>query len=331
LSVRDEELRDRYSKAQDDELLALVGQGSAAYTEAAWRLLTEEMARRKLSVCSATDEGERPATGSRGARWIVAALLTLLAPGGGHFLVGRFRRGVLWVAIGAAFTLSIPLTMIIGVAGSFLTRFAAAADVLRVEDRRPAWKPVVAGWVGLIVFAVVWSPVVRTYYTRAYTIPSGAMEPTLLVGDYVMTNNIGYRLIDPQRGDIIVFKYPQDERRDFIKRIIAMPGETVQVRGSQVFVNGQALHEPYIKRTDSPLPGSALTCSGYAYGCEPTVVPVNSYFVMGDNRDNSQDSRYWGFVMREKITGRALLIYWSWDSERQWPRLERLGRSLNQG
>jgi signal peptidase I len=102
----------------------------------------------------------------------------------------------------------------------------------------------------------------------------------------------------------------------------------VLVRGAQVFVNGQALREPYVKRTESPLPSTGQTYCGYAYGCEPTVVPPNSYFVMGDNRDNSQDSRYWGFVKRDKIKGKAFLIYWSWDSDRHWLRWWRLAHYI---
>jgi len=100
----------------------------------------------------------------------------------------------------------------------------------------------------------------------------------------------------------------------------------VQVRGQQVLINGQPLEEPYVRRNPSSLPHtSSPTFCGYAYACEPLVVPPDSYFVMGDNRDNSQDSRYWGFVKRDKIKGKAFLIYWSWDSDRHWLRWRRLG------
>jgi len=190
-----------------------------------------------------------------------------------------------------------------------------------------------------IAIAVLLALVIRTLVVQAFTIPSGSMMDTLLVGDYILVNKFLYGpelpfteqrvpgLRDPHRGDIIVFKYPQDEKRDFIKRIIGTPGDTVQVRGPQVFVNGEPLREPYVKRSDGPLPSGQTYC-GYAYGCEPTVVPTNSYFVMGDNRDNSQDSRYWGFVKREKIKGKAFLIYWSWDSDRHWLRWWRLAHYI---
>jgi signal peptidase I len=187
-----------------------------------------------------------------------------------------------------------------------------------------------------IAIAVLLALVIRTLVVQAFTIPSGSMMETLLVGDYILVNKFLYGpevpftehrvpgLRDPQRGDIIVFKYPQDEKRDFIKRIVGTPGDTVQVRGHQVYVNAQPIREPYVKRVEGPLPSTGQTYCGYAYGCEPTVVPPNSYFVMGDNRDNSQDSRYWGFVKRDKIKGKAFLIYWSWDSDRHWLRWWRL-------
>jgi len=167
------------------------------------------------------------------------------------------------------------------------------------------------------------------------------MMDTLLVGDYILVNKFLYGpelpLTDhrlpsfrhPARGDIIVFKYPQDEKRDFIKRIIGTPGDTVQVRGDQVFVNGTALVEPYVRRLDGAFGDRAQpTYCGYAYACEATVVPPDSYFVMGDNRNNSQDSRYWGFVRKDKIKGKAFLIYWSWDSDRHWLRWWRLARYI---
>jgi signal peptidase I len=161
---------------------------------------------------------------------------------------------------------------------------------------------------------------------------------TLLIGDYILVNKFLYGaeipltdkhlpgLRDPHRGDVIVFKYPNDEARDFIKRIIAVGGDTIQVRENRVLLNGRMLDEPYV-RPGSFSPPSGGAC-GYAYACEALTVPAGSYFVMGDNRDNSQDSRYWGFVRREKIRGKAFLIYWSWNGEGHWLRWRRLGHYL---
>jgi len=190
-----------------------------------------------------------------------------------------------------------------------------------------------------IVIAILLALVIRTLIVQAFTIPSGSMMNTLLVGDYILVNKFLYGpeipftearlpgLRSPHRGDIIVFKYPQDETRDFIKRIVATPGDEVVVRGHQVIVNGVALDEPYARWSTSGVAHGQGYC-GYAYGCELTRVPADSYFVMGDNRDNSQDSRYWGFVRRGKIKGKAFLTYWSWDSDRHWLRWWRLGKYI---
>jgi signal peptidase I len=212
--------------------------------------------------------------------------------------------------------------------------------VIKPTDVARRRKSVVREYGEAIVIAILLALVIRTLVVQAFTIPSGSMMDTLLVGDYILVNKFIYGpelpftdihmpgLRAPHRGDIIVFKYPQDEKRDFIKRVIGTPGDVVQVRGHQVFVNGQALNEPYVKPGSAPLLHAGQTYCSYAYGCEPTRVPPDSYFVMGDNRDNSQDSRYWGFVRREKIKGKAFLIYWSWDSDRHWLRWWRLGKYI---
>ena len=209
------------------------------------------------------------------------------------------------------------------------------APTVQIEKRR---KSLTREYVEAIVIAVLLAVVIRTLVIQAFTIPSGSMMDSLLVGDYILVNKFIYGaevpftdrhlpgIRQPRRGDIIVFRYPQDESRDFIKRVVAVEGERVQVRDNRVLVNGQPLDEPYVR------PGSfSATPSnhcGYVYACDPVVVPPGSYFVMGDNRDNSQDSRYWGFVRRSKIRGKAFVIYWSWDGDHHWLRWRRLGRYL---
>jgi len=189
-----------------------------------------------------------------------------------------------------------------------------------------------------IIIAVLLALFIRQFAVQAFTIPSGSMMDTLLIGDYILVNKFLYgaevpltdrhlpAIRDPQRGDVVVFKYPNDETRDFIKRIIAIGGDTVQVRDNRVMLNGQLMDEPYVRPGSFSGPGGG-PCS-YAYACEPLRVPEGSYFVMGDNRDNSQDSRYWGFVRREKIRGKAFLIYWSWNGDGHWLRWRRLGQYL---
>jgi signal peptidase I len=213
---------------------------------------------------------------------------------------------------------------------------ALTTDAAEPTRRR---KSIVREYAEAIAIAVLLALVIRSLVVQAFTIPSGSMMDTLLVGDYILVNKFLYgpelplvdwrmpAIRDPRRGDIIVFKYPQDEKRDFIKRIVATAGERVQVRGHQVLVNGKPLTEPYTKFADSGGRGGDAYC-GYTYGCEPTIVPPDSYFVMGDNRDNSQDSRYWGFVKRDKIKGKAFLIYWSWDGDRHWLRWWRLANYI---
>jgi signal peptidase I len=217
---------------------------------------------------------------------------------------------------------------------------ADKAERLPTEETTSRRKSLVREYGEAIVIAIVLALVIRTLVVQAFTIPSGSMMDTLLVGDYILVNKFLYGaempftdwrmpgLRDPARGDIIVFRYPQDEKRDFIKRIVGTPGDRILIRGHDVFVNGQRFAEAYVKHTALLSQHSGPLYCSYAYGCEPTVVPAHSYFVMGDNRDNSQDSRYWGFVRRDKIKGKAFLIYWSWDGDRHWLRWWRLGKYI---
>ncbi|MGH7262367.1 MAG: signal peptidase I [Candidatus Rokuibacteriota bacterium] len=209
------------------------------------------------------------------------------------------------------------------------------APTVEVEKRR---KSLTREYVEAIVIAVLLALVIRTFVIQAFTIPSGSMMDTLLVGDYILVNKFIYGaeipftnrqlpgIRQPQRGDIIVFRYPQDESRDFIKRVIGVQGDTVQVRDNRVHINGRPLEEPYVR--PGSFPATPSNHCSYVYACDPIVVPDGSYFVMGDNRDNSQDSRYWGFVKRPKIRGKAFIIYWSWNGESHWLRWRRLGHYI---
>ena len=185
-------------------------------------------------------------------------------------------------------------------------------------------------WITELIVIVIIVLLIRTFVAQAYNIPSGSMKPTLLVGDFILVNKLVYRFSEPQRGDIVVFKYPIDPNIDFIKRIIALPGEEVEVRNNQVFINGKPLplievgrgEENGVRKViyEEVLPeGKKHKVQFYEdfpfskrdFG--PVVVPPNHYFVMGDNRDNSEDSRYWGFLPRENIVGKAFVIYFSGD------------------
>ena len=177
-----------------------------------------------------------------------------------------------------------------------------------------------------IVITAIIALFATTFVVQAFKIPTGSMESNLLIGDHLLVNKFVYGLNssfwskllpykDPQRGDVIVFKYPNSPEIAYVKRLIGMPGDRVEMIGRTVYVNGQALKEGYTQYID---PDSLYQ----RYG--PYYVPDGGYFAMGDNRDNSQDSRFWGFVPRDNIIGKALVIYWSFET----PRDEYLRTSL---
>ena len=177
-----------------------------------------------------------------------------------------------------------------------------------------------------IVIAVVLALFVRTFVVQAFKIPTGSMENNLLIGDHLLVNKFVTaptastleRTLLPlrqiRRGDIVVFKYPEQPERDFIKRVIGLPGETLELKNKKVYINDKPLDEPYVHFLVPPDEESGGDFDvRVRYG--PVTVPAGHYFMMGDNRDNSQDSRYWGFLPRDYIKGRALMIYWSYDAD----------------
>src|SRR5437660_6519430 len=183
-----------------------------------------------------------------------------------------------------------------------------------------------------IVIAVILALFIRTFVVQAFKIPTGSMEENLLIGDHLLVNKFIFgatesrleRALLPvteiERGDVIVFKYPEEPDRDFIKRVIGLPGETVEVREKKVLVDGQPLDEPYahyLLPVSTPSEFHEVTSYDVRDRYGPVTVPADHYFVMGDNRDNSQDSRYWGFLPRDFVKGKALVIYWSYEAERE--------------
>jgi len=186
-----------------------------------------------------------------------------------------------------------------------------------------------------IVTALLLALFIRAYFIQAFKIPSGSMIPTLLIGDHILVNKFIYgttipfsdkRILvfrRPEKGDIIVFKYPEDRSRDFIKRVIAVEGDVIESKNKVIYVNGKAVSEPYTQHTDTSLRPRGIEPRDN-FG--PYTVPKEKYFMMGDNRDQSYDSRYWGYVDMRDIRGEALILYWSWDSKNHWPRFERIGR-----
>ncbi len=195
------------------------------------------------------------------------------------------------------------------------------------------WPATIQSIAGTVVIAVF----VVTFIVQAFTIPSESMEKTLLIGDYLLVDKFCYggsswKLLFPyrkvQRGDVVVFHYPVHPQQHFVKRVVGVPGDRVRLINKRVFVNGVMLQEPYVQyisavrdpyRDDFPrtdIPSVGVTARWWQempklVEDKQLIIPEDSYFVLGDNRDDSQDSRYWGFVPRENIIGRPLLIYWS--------------------
>ena len=183
-----------------------------------------------------------------------------------------------------------------------------------------------------VVVAVILALFIRTFAVQAFKIPTGSMETNLLIGDHLLVNKAAYapssgaleNLILPRRtiarGDVVVFKYPEEPTRDFIKRVIGLPGETVEIRDKTVLIDGKPLDEArYVHFLDEGLrpddPEYGLHEARSDYG--PVQVPDGQLFVLGDNRDNSRDSRYWGFLPRDQVKGRALLVYWSYEASKE--------------
>jgi len=177
-------------------------------------------------------------------------------------------------------------------------------------------KSVLRDWVESILIALLLAMVIRTFVIQAFKIPTGSMRMTLQEGDLILVNKFVYgakvpfvnyylpALREPKRGDIVVFVYPEDKKKDFIKRLIGLPGETIEIKGGSIYVNDKQVEEPifkqiyYYNRGDFGAEGQKI------------VVPKDSYFVLGDNSASSKDSRYWGFVPKENLLGQALVIYW---------------------
>ena len=174
-----------------------------------------------------------------------------------------------------------------------------------------------------LIIAALIAFFVRSFVVQAFKIPSSSMEPTLLIGDHLLVNRLSYvikvpftdivmlRVGKPNRGDVLVFRYPQDRTKDFIKRVIAVEGDVVEVKDKIVYVNGGKVDYPQaIFAEQTVIPGYFSPRDNIG----PLAVSKDSYFVMGDNRDRSLDSRFWGFVPYEDLVGRALIIYFSWNN-----------------
>ncbi len=284
----------------------------------------------------------------------VAFLLSLLTPGLGHVYNSDLAGGIVrYVAVTVivgtalvAWAYLVPSVVALGIVliGA-LTVFVGVAMTAYQQSRHlPASTPRFwySRWYGLLgiflVASVALDPVrsaAMKYFAQAYKIPAASMLPTLAVGDHVYVTKLCYgaklpftdtflmTFHPPERGDVVVLKYPEDERKDFIKRVVGVPGDVVEVRDKDLYVNGAKADASYIQHTDPEVHHQDPRDS---FG--PETVPHGAYFVLGDNRDQSLDSRFWGYVQENKIRGKAILIYWSWNRDETRVRWDRIGRRL---
>lgn len=174
------------------------------------------------------------------------------------------------------------------------------ADVL-CGEKGHSKKSTIREIVESLLIALILALLIRTFIFQPFWIPTGSMDPTLKVQDHIIVNKFGYHFWEPQQGDIVVFKYPLDPERDFVKRLIGKSGEKVEIRNSKVYINGQVMPENYLPQ--------GLRFQDFG----PVIVPENSYLMLGDNRNNSEDSRVWGPLPKDLVIGKAVLVYWPID------------------
>ena len=201
-----------------------------------------------------------------------------------------------------------------------------------------------------LAVAVILALLIRAFIVQSFHIPSGSMIPTLLIGDFILVDKITYRLREPQRGDVVVFYFPLNENVYYVKRIVGLPGDTVEMVNGKLYINGKPCrYEPigpytykekgkvysgtiyyeFLPKRDGSFKKHMILMSGtQGNNTELFKVPKDKYFMMGDNRNNSYDSRYWGFVDRDKIVGVARIIFFSWDGEKHMPRFSRILRPV---
>ncbi|HSA77299.1 MAG TPA: signal peptidase I [Nitrospirota bacterium] len=273
----------------------------------------------------------------------VAVILTLLTKGLGHLYTGEIRRGLalyfleyllLLLAVVAFlyFTPSGTFYVLVVLLGFAYTVYCVVDAILIARRKRLTytlkkynkWYVYLSCFLAsVLVVQPLVSKTIKSNLVEAFKIPSGAMIPTLLIGDRLLANKLIYKTSDPKRGDIIIFPFPKDPSKNYVKRLIGIEGDIIEIKDKQLYVNGQAQSEPYIRHIDDKIVNDQTRDN---YG--PVKVPPGSLFFMGDNRDNSYDSRFFGFVPKDTIKGKAFSFYWSWDSDVHRVRWDRIGKPI---
>lgn len=202
-----------------------------------------------------------------------------------------------------------------------------------------------------LAIALILALFIREFIVQSFHIPSASMVPTLLIGDFILVDKVTYRFREPERGDVVVFHFPLNEETYYVKRVVGVPGDTVQVIEGVLYINGEPCKYQFIgpytykekgkevvgklfyeflpKKSGGVKKHYILKTETQGDNTQVFVVPKGKYFMMGDNRNNSYDSRYWGFVDRDKIVGIARIIFFSWDGERHVPRFNRIFKTVN--
>ena len=276
--------------------------------------------------------------------WI-AGLLTFFTIGLGHLYSGKAKKGFVLYFLGQGTILAIFLPLI-WLSPNILVFLLAVVcglgflifcilDAIRVSRRNKLtyelkkynrwYVYVLVSAVNLLLIQPAVERAIKSDIVEAYRIPSGAMKPTLQIGDHILADKYIYKKTEPKRGDIVIFPFPEDPSKDFIKRVVAVGGETIEIIDKQISINGEIIEEPFVIHTDSNIFRDKKRPRDN-FG--PVKVPDDSLFVMGDNRDHSYDSRFWGFVKKASVKGKAASIYWSWDKDSSSVRWNRIGSKV---
>lgn len=276
--------------------------------------------------------------------WL-AALSSILSPGLGHFYCGAAKRGIIilfallivylpiacpvWYVFNKPYNIVIFIFIVVLIYSLIVLDAIFIANKISVEYELKPYNKWYYYLAYILIATFVLKPMfalpVKIHIARAYYYPSSSMTPTLLQGDHIISNVFIYKLQDPKRGDIVVFKYPKDETKEYVKRIVGVGGDIVEIRSKKLYINNELVDEPYKVCIDSNVFTSE---QNQRDNFKPFEVTNNHYFVLGDNRDNSNDSRFFGLINRDLIKGKVSSIYFSWDSNNFKFRLNRIGNTF---
>jgi signal peptidase I len=284
-------------------------------------------------------------TNNKTVNIISAVLLSFFMIGLGQIACGRIKRGVSLYLLSQILSLAavfiaiqpFPLVNIVAAGLIFISVFLFSIIDSVLIARNPnnslKLKPLI-GYSLLVIISIVnsfimqpvTSKTIKDNYVQAFQIPTASMVPSLLLGDRILVNKTAYTHTGPKRGDIIVFDHPLNTSRTYVRRVVGIGGDTIEIQSNRLYINGEKYNEDYILYTSTKSPSEDRQPIDN-YG--PVSVPSGSFFVLGDNRNNSYDSRYWGFLDANKIEGKVITIYWSWDKENNKVRWERIGKVIN--